>query len=526
MATRLVGPYRVLLPVFSLACVLGIAATPLAQAQEKPPLTPLPGSHSAPTHRAGQPSGDGASTLSGVLEDSLGNVIAGAQVDIFPPGTNCSEGVTASTTTASDGSFSVSVSPGSYDVDVGYQGDTTDPGFSICTENVDLTSSADDTLTVPVTQLTVTAEDSSGDLLQGATFPADNSVAGNPATFDLFPGNPLFDGFVFQDTTITTGADGTAVIPLMPMTASLTLPADPPSGSNLAPTTISTGTMTSNTALTVTLYSISGTVASAISGDLAGQTVTLFSVASANVSIRPRKDASTASGVSTVTNSSGFYGLTVAAGKYKLQLSGGKANSGSLPNRYKVKTAAISLTKGKTLNIRLPVVDLTVTVKNYAGRSLKGVKVSTPCTLTMVTLAAKLTASGSSCGLATTNSKGVAHLGLLATASISITATPKAPYQPTTITDVSADHSASLTIAVSPGKGPRNFQIGGTSDRSSRRRARPGNIRFRTRANTCAWSGLIRISTAETSEPDSCGQATEIAGVWLYLLRSQCSEVS
>ena len=83
----------------------------------------------------------------------------------------------ASAATAADGSFSVSVSPGTYNVAVDYPGDSTDPGFTICTDNVDLTMSVDDTLTVPVTQLAVTAENSDGDLLQGATIPISDQEA-------------------------------------------------------------------------------------------------------------------------------------------------------------------------------------------------------------------------------------------------------------------------------------------------------------------------------------------------------------
>jgi len=45
------------------------------------------------------------------------------------------------------GSFSVSVSPGTYNVDVSFSGDAADPEFVLCTVNVDLTASADDTLT-------------------------------------------------------------------------------------------------------------------------------------------------------------------------------------------------------------------------------------------------------------------------------------------------------------------------------------------------------------------------------------------
>lgn len=98
----------------------------------------------------------------------------------------------------------------------------------------------------------------------------------------------------------------------------------------------------------------------------------------------------------------------------------------------------------------LPVVNLRVTVKNQTGKTLPGVKISTHCTATPVSLARHLPASGISCGLATTNSSGVADLSILATPSISITATPGKRYEPVTKKYVDAERSTSLSIVVRP----------------------------------------------------------------------------
>jgi Carboxypeptidase regulatory-like domain len=386
---------------------------------------------------------DGASTLGGVLKDSLGSAVSGATISVDPPGAGCGQDATASTTTGSDGSFSVSVSPGSYNVEVSYGGSSAVPDLDICTGNVDLSTSVNDTLTLPVTQLTVTAKDSSGALLQGATIPRPGEYA-SLAQFDLFPGQPTTSSEIWLGQSYTTAAAGTAVIPFMPLTSPLTLTVDPPAGSGLAPTTINTGLMTTSTAVTATLgfaYSVSGTVTSSASGKLAGQTVTLSAV--------HRKKGIPAV-ARAVTNSEGFYGFVVPAGEYRLQLSGGKTNSGSLPYRYKIKTGVFSLTFGEVLNLTLPVVNLRVTVKNQTGKTLPGVKISTHCTATPVSLARHLPASGISCGLATTNSSGVADLSILATPSINITATPGKRYEPVTKKYVDAERSTSLSIVVRP----------------------------------------------------------------------------
>ena len=326
-------------------------------------------------------------------------------------------------------------------MEVFYGGGPADPQLDICTVNVNLSTSVNDTLTVPVTQLTVTAKDSGGDLLQGATIPAASEL-GEPAQFDLFPGLPIADSNIYLGKSYTTGAAGTAVIPFMPLASPLTLTVQPPAGSGLAPTTINTGLMTTSTAVTATLdfaYSLSGTVTSSTSGKLAGQTVTLTAVhRKKNIPAVTR----------TVTSPAGFYGFTVPAGEYRLQLSGGKTNSSSLPQQYQVKTRAFSLTAGEILNMTLPVVNFRVTVKNQAGKTLPGVKVSAPCTATVVSLARRFTASGSSCGLATTNSRGVADLSILATRSVSVTATPGKQYRPVTKKGIDAEKSTSLSILV------------------------------------------------------------------------------
>jgi hypothetical protein len=267
----------------SMAAVLIVIMIPRANAQVRTSeLSSSSGSHHFPGHHAGRSLDEGASTLAGVLADSLGNDVAGAQVVIYPGGgPGCGGIQVASTTTGSGGSFSVSVSPGTYNVDVSFSGDAADPEFVLCTVNVDLTASADDTLTVPVTHLTVTAEDSAGDLIQGAAI---ETGGGGAAVFDLFPGDPVKIA-TMESSPATTGASGTAVIPFMPLAQSITLAVQPPSGSGLSATTIDTGLMTSDTAVTATLagalhYQTTTTLSSAPSPSGYGQSVTFTATVS------------------------------------------------------------------------------------------------------------------------------------------------------------------------------------------------------------------------------------------------------
>jgi hypothetical protein len=168
-----------------------------------------------------------ASTLSGVLKDSLGNAVTGAQITVGPADNLCHGTPVAQADTASDGSFNLVVSPGTYDVQVEYGGGANDPSFRICTQNVDLSASIDDTLTVPVTQLTVNVQDSNGNPVQGATV-GNPDIDGVTAPFDLIPGDPIDYGYVTNNTAQTNAA-GTAVVPLMPLDAPLILDVQPPS---------------------------------------------------------------------------------------------------------------------------------------------------------------------------------------------------------------------------------------------------------------------------------------------------------
>ena len=309
-----------------------------------------------------------ASTLSGVLSDSLGNAVAGATVSIYPPGTNCTggnPGAVASGTTASGGSFSVPVSPGSYDVWVSYQGGSTDPAFGICTENVDLTSSVNDTLTIPVSQLTVTAKNSNGDLVQGATIPPHNGL-GSLAGFDLLPGQAFSTGYLIPDQSFTTGAAGTAIVPLMPMTSPLTLAVDPPAGSDLAPTTISTGLMTTNTAVTATLaepITLSGVLSDSLGNAVAGATVSIYPPGTNCTGGNP---GAVASGT---TASGGSFSVPVSPGSYDVWVS---YQGGSTDPAFGICTENVDLTSSVNDTLTIPVTQLTVTAKNSNGDLVQG----------------------------------------------------------------------------------------------------------------------------------------------------------
>ena len=305
-----------------------------------------------------------ASTLSGVLRNSLGRALAGASVSVYPPGTGCRYvGAVTTTTTAADGSFSTSVSPGSYDVNILYESGPDAPFFEICTQNVNLATSRNETLTIPVTQLTVTAQAPDGDRLQGATIPGAGQAS--LAEFDLFPGQPI-DGnsFLQDDHEGTTGAAGTATIALMPMTSPLTLSVEPPPNTDLAPTTISTGLMTTSTAVTATLaepVTLSGVLRNSLGRALAGASVSVYP---------PGTGCRYVGAVTTTTTAAdGSFSTSVSPGSYDVNI---LYESGPDAPFFEICTQNVNLATSRNETLTIPVTQLTVTAQAPDGDRLQG----------------------------------------------------------------------------------------------------------------------------------------------------------
>ena len=326
-------------------------------------------SHSSARSPVVRSEADGVSALSGALSDSLSNAVPGATIDVDPAGTHCL-GTTpvASTTTGSGGSFSVSVSPATYDVWVNYPGDSTDPAFAVCTDSVDLSASVTDALTFPVTRLTVTAQDSSGDPVQGATVLGSGQTQ-TLAGFDLFPGQPIYPGYSYltPDHNFTTSAAGIAVVPLMPMTSPLTLSVAPPADSGLGGTTVNAGTMTTDTAVTATLaepVTLSGALSDSLSNAVPGATIDVDPAGTHCLGTTPV--------ASTTTGSGGSFSVSVSPATYDVWVN---YPGDSTDPAFAVCTDSVDLSASVTDALTFPVTRLTVTAQDSSGDPVQGATV-------------------------------------------------------------------------------------------------------------------------------------------------------
>ena len=155
------------------------------------------------------------SEFSGVLDDSTGAPAPGWTIEL----TN-SANATFETETASDGSFSISVTPGSYDLTV-ENGEN-----NVVTDNLDLSQSLTGvTLTLPPLQpLTLTLEDSSGTPLSGAEVEDWGVSCSSPSTtvYDVLPGIPATSiESTYSASEVTTDSSGSIYGSVFPCAASV-----------------------------------------------------------------------------------------------------------------------------------------------------------------------------------------------------------------------------------------------------------------------------------------------------------------
>ena len=304
-----------------------------------------------------------AVTLSGVLRDGLGNPLQGKSVQLNP----AAGGSGFSVTTGADGSYSLSVAPGSYKLgsqaNVSVDGPATPAEYYVFTSPaVTLVANQTLDLTVPVVPWTVHVQDPSGQGVAGVAL--DSSF---PPPYQTVSFGGLQASGYSRTRGKVTDANGDATLWLFPSTSSsYTLTATPPSGSPFTVTSVpgltapvGGGTATLTLASAVTL---SGVLRDGLGNPLQGKSVQL-------------NPAAGGSGFSVTTGADGSYSLSVAPGSYKL---GSQANVSvdgpATPAEYYVFTSpAVTLVANQTLDLTVPVVPWTVHVQDPSGQGVAGV---------------------------------------------------------------------------------------------------------------------------------------------------------
>lgn len=177
-----------------------------------------------------------------------------------------------STVTEPDGTYSLTVDPGLYDLTVrnGESANVAAPdSYSVTADGLDVTSARSDSLHLPVSSVSVTVEDGSGEPVPGAVV----SMACTPTSFELISGGPASGSTC--DSAVSD-ASGVAVLKVLPV-ADLTLDVVPPGGSGLVESSVSFGEVSADLSATVELSSpvVAPGVGSIVEGDSGSAVLTI-----------------------------------------------------------------------------------------------------------------------------------------------------------------------------------------------------------------------------------------------------------
>ncbi len=295
----------------------------------------------------------GTVTFSGVLRDEGGVPLPNDEV-LFDRG-----GSFSVTRTGSDGSFSISLPAGTYELSV--QGSrpvaSHSQYFIFYGAQVTLTSDVSENLTLPVHVLTVKALGSTGEPLAGV------GIKGNShdlpiANGALAPGITATGGYI--EESATTGEDGTATLSLPDFTSPVAFEAIPPAGTTLVRTPIDVSGITEDEARELQLAN--GVTFSGVLRDEGGVPL-------------PNDEVLFDRGGSfsvTRTGSDGSFSISLPAGTYELSVQGSRPVA-SHSQYFIFYGAQVTLTSDVSENLTLPVHVLTVKALGSTGEPLAGV---------------------------------------------------------------------------------------------------------------------------------------------------------
>ncbi|MGH7204523.1 MAG: carboxypeptidase regulatory-like domain-containing protein, partial [Candidatus Levyibacteriota bacterium] len=343
---------------------------------------------------------NGKVTLSGTLYDSTNTPVPNATIKLVVP--NSSTQV-ATTTTNASGFYSLTANSGNYGIDITGSSNTPNlpsqyevgTGIYSAGTAYSLTQSKITNIKIPVKQVTVYLQDSSGNSLPNfkvrTNYPSLTSgVVFSP---DITNGSAS-TGYTVTSTFPVSDNSGNVTFWLVPMTYNVT--AIPPSGSQFLQTIASI-----NITNSVSNYTMTVSQAVVLSGILYDSTNTPVPNATVKLVV-PNSSSQVAT---STTNASGFYSLTAAAGNYGIDISG-SSNTANLPPQYELGTGlystatAFSLSQSMTENITLPLKQITVHIQDSFGNAIVNAQVKTnyPSLTTGVTLNNDITNGSASTG--------------------------------------------------------------------------------------------------------------------------------
>ena len=298
----------------------------------------------------------GASNFSGVLQDSLGNPVSGEQMDLSD-----SQGDSFTTTTASDGSFSLTVNPGVYDVTLTGNTGQVDAG------NIDLSQSeTGETLTLPPFQpITLTFSDTSGAPMSGLQVGGGTTCETETSQqFDVLPGVPDVD--VIGSYTFGPIVGSTITAEMLPCAVTYyDLNASSPGYSTVQ----QSGTFPADGILPVVMHvaqpTFSGVVKDLSGNPVAGAFVQILPIDGTNDNGNPNANVT--------ANSNGSFSTTMVAGQYQLTVA-----SSLIAPQWSVVVGDLDMTQGNLTNetLTVPLFSLNVDVTDSSGNPVSGATVT------------------------------------------------------------------------------------------------------------------------------------------------------
>ena len=307
--------------------------------------------------------------LSGHVYDRSGNAVPNQTVRLGD-----SAGNTTSTTTNSNGEYSLQVSPGTFRLDV--TGDNNPVTleiprrYEITKNGYSLTQSTTLDITIPAKQVITHVQDASGNSISGIEITVVPPTGVSGGGYSIGGGiTNAFGSSRYVSPGLVTNQNGDVTFWLLPNEGggnTYTFTATPPSGSNFLHTSLSNVTIASDTTVTITLQQpviLSGHVYDRSGNAVPNQTVRLGD--------------SAGNTTSTTTNSNGEYSLQVSPGTFRLDVTGdNNPVTLEIPRRYEITKNGYSLTQSTTLDITIPAKQVITHVQDASGNSISGIEIT------------------------------------------------------------------------------------------------------------------------------------------------------
>ena len=305
----------------------------------------------------------GTVSLSGHVQDPLGNPVANQHVYLTATGSNTS---IVGATTDSSGNYSISASSGTYDLHIsgGNTSLSIPQSYQLIAYNYFLTQNTNLDITVPAKKVIVHVQDATGNPISDATLSTNDAYSANGLTISGTVTNAYGDSSFMS----TTDGLGNATLWLLPnYSFPYTITAIPPSGSSYSPFVLNNISITNDTSLTITLQKtviLSGHVYDPLGNPVANQQVYLQSGSSIVLK--------------SLTDNFGNYSLQVSSGTYDLHVSGGTSgNSLAIPQGYQLVAFGYSLTQNTVLDITIPAKRVDVHVQDTPGNPVSNIELVT-----------------------------------------------------------------------------------------------------------------------------------------------------